>query len=41
VSEPANQPPPFWGRWGRIYWLVAALLVTETLVFRWLTGWAS
>ncbi|HEX8110168.1 MAG TPA: hypothetical protein VF516_20700 [Kofleriaceae bacterium] len=33
--------PPFWGRWGRIYWLVAGLLAVETLVFWWLTRWAS
>ncbi len=36
-----DAPPPFWGRWGRIYWLVAGLLAVETLVFWWLTRWAS
>jgi hypothetical protein len=34
-------PPPFWGRWGRIYLLVAGLLAVETFVFWWLTRWAS
>jgi hypothetical protein len=33
--------PPFWGRWERIYLLVAGLLAVETLVFWWLTRWAS
>jgi hypothetical protein len=33
--------PPFWGRWGRIYLLVAGLLAVETVVFWWLTRWAS
>ena len=37
----AGEPPPFWGRWGRIYTLVAGLLLVETLVFWWLTRWAS
>jgi len=36
-----DQPPPFWGRWSRLYWLVGALLVGETLVFWLLTRWAS
>ena len=36
-----NDPPPFWGRWDRIYLLVAGLLAVETLVFWWLTRWAS
>jgi hypothetical protein len=36
-----DEPPPFWGHWGRIYLLVAGLLLIETLVFRWLAGWAT
>ena len=36
-----NDPPPFWGRWGWIYLLVAGLLAVETLVFWWLGRWAS
>jgi len=36
-----DEPPPFWGRWERIYLLVAGLLAVETLVFWWLTRWAS
>ena len=40
-GEPPDEPPPFWGRWGRIYWLVAGLLAVETLVFWWLARWAS
>lgn len=36
-----GEPPPFWGRWSRIYTLVAGLLLVETLVFWWLTRWAS
>jgi len=36
-----DPPPPFWGRWGRIYLLVAGLLAVETFVFWWLTRWAS
>jgi hypothetical protein len=39
--EVPDEPPPFWGRWGRIYLLVAGLLAVETLVFWWLTRWAS
>jgi hypothetical protein len=39
--EVPDQPPPFWGRWERIYLLVAGLLAVETLVFWWLTRWAS
>jgi hypothetical protein len=38
---PINEPPPFWGRWGRIYLLVAGLLAVETFVFWWLARWAS
>ena len=41
VGDAPDEPPPFWGRWGRIYLLVAGLLAVETLVFWWLTRWAS
>ena len=37
----AIDPPPFWGSWGRIYFLVAGLLAIETLLFWWLSRWAS
>lgn len=40
-TRPVDEPPPFWGRWGRIYLLVAGLLLAETLLFTWLTRWAS
>ena len=36
-----DQPPPFWARWGRIYTVVAALLVAEMLAFWLLSRWAS
>ena len=36
-----ESPPPFWGRWGRIYLLVAGLLLAETGAFWALTRWAS
>jgi hypothetical protein len=39
--ELPDEPPPFWGRWGWIYLLVAGLLTVETLVFWWLGRWAS
>jgi hypothetical protein len=34
-------PPPFWGRWGRIYLFVAGLLVAQVIVFYALTRWTS
>ena len=44
-DEPAvtglDQPPPFWGRWSRIYWLVGGLLAADILVFLWLGRWAA
>lgn len=36
-----DEPPPFWSRWGRIYWFVAALLAAQTLAFWLLSRWAS
>lgn len=36
-----DEPPPFWSRWGRIYWVVAALLAAQTLAFWLLSRWAS
>lgn len=38
-AEP--EPPPFWGRWRRIYLFVAGMLALEVLAFWWLTRWAS
>jgi hypothetical protein len=42
--EPAtglHQPPPFWGRWSRLYWLVAGVLAADVVLFWLLTWWAS
>ena len=41
TPEAPDPPPPLWGRWSRIYLLVAGLLAVETAVFWWLTRWAS
>lgn len=41
VSGGAGEPPPFWGRWSRIYWFVAGLLAAEALAFWLLSRWAS
>ena len=41
VRDLPDDPPPFWGRWGRIYLLIAGLLAVEPFVFWWLTRWAS
>lgn len=41
IARIADEPPPFWGRWGRIYLLIAGLLLVETGVFWALTRWAS
>jgi len=41
-ADPGTEgPPPFWSRWGRIYWFVAGLLAAETLAFWLLSRWAS
>jgi len=36
-----DRPPPFLGRWSRIYGLVTGLLVAELVVFWLLRRWAS
>jgi len=36
-----DRPPPFWGRWRRIYWLVAGLFAAEVVGFWLLSRWAS
>jgi hypothetical protein len=41
ISPLLIEPPPFWGRWGRIYLLIAGLLLVETGAFWALTRWAS
>ena len=46
MSEPGDArdldtPPPFWSRWGRIYWFVAGLLAFDVVVMWLLTRWAS
>ena len=35
-----DRPPPFWGRWSRIYWLVAGLFAAEVVAFC-LLGWLA
>jgi hypothetical protein len=37
----ADGPPPFWSRWGRIYWFVVGMLAADTLAFWLLSRWAS
>lgn len=37
----ADEPPPFWSRWSRIYWFIAGLLAAETLAFWLVSRWAS
>jgi hypothetical protein len=41
IARLADEPPPFWGRWDRIYLLIAGLLAVETAAFWWLARWAS
>lgn len=46
MTEPSgpsglDEPPPFWGRWSRLYWLVGGVLAFDVLVFWLLTRWAS
>jgi len=44
MTEPRSDlddPPPFWGRWSRIYWVVAGLLVADLLAFWLLQWWTS
>lgn len=41
VDHRGEEPPPFLGRWGRIYLLVAGLLAVEVLAFGLLRWWAS
>ena len=36
-----DDPPPFWGSWRRIYWVVAALLAFDVVAMWLLTRWAS
>ena len=37
----ADEPPPFWGRWGRIYLFVAMLLLVQAIAFYLLSQWSS
>ena len=41
VRARADTPPPLLGSWGRIYLLVAGLLLFETAMFWWLSRWAA
>jgi asparagine N-glycosylation enzyme membrane subunit Stt3 len=36
---PADEPPPILGSWGRMYFLVLAVLALAVLLFAWL-GWS-
>ncbi len=36
-----REPPPFWGRWGRIYLFVGGLLLAQVIAFYALTRWTS
>ena len=36
-----DEPPPFWRRWSRLYWLVTGVLAADVIVFWLLTRWAS
>lgn len=36
-----DEPPPFWQRWSRLYWLVAGALAADVIVFWLLTRWAA
>lgn len=41
MTSSPDQPPPFWGSWGRIYLVVLLALACETLVFLILGAWAA
>jgi hypothetical protein len=36
-----EDPPPFWGKWGKVYAFVAGLLLVEAGLFWALARWAS
>jgi hypothetical protein len=36
-----DEPPPFGGRWSRLYWAVAAALAVDVVAFWLLTRWAA
>jgi hypothetical protein len=36
-----DDPPPFWKRWGQLYWLVGGLLAADVLACWLLTRWAT
>jgi hypothetical protein len=37
----ADEPPPFWARWNRIYLFVFSLLLVEVIAFLLLTRWVA
>lgn len=41
AADALDEPPPFLGRWGRIYRLVLVLLAVDIVLFGLLTWWAS
>ena len=36
-----DEPPPFWQRWSRLYWLVAGTLEVDVIAFWLITRLAS
>lgn len=40
-SKGLDEPPPFWGRWSRLYWLVLGALGLNIFVFWLLARWAA
>lgn len=41
IPEPPEEPPPFLGRWSRLYLLVAGLLGAQIIAFWLLERWAA
>jgi hypothetical protein len=41
AADGLSSPPPFWGRWSRLYWLVGGALLADVIAFWLLTRWAA
>ncbi|HEX4418729.1 MAG TPA: hypothetical protein VH165_12550 [Kofleriaceae bacterium] len=41
MSDDPLPPPPFWGTWRRLYWLVAGALVANIVALWLLARWAA
>lgn len=41
MTTTPETPPPFWGRWSRLYLLVGGMLAVEAALFYALTRWAA